>query len=352
MDVESRVDGALRRAGDAVQPDLADALREVRAQARRRTSRRRVVIAGGVVTVAVVAGVLARLGAAGPDTAPDPAAPPRDHAAALTLVRDVSASSLGLRKLLSAAVAPNGHVYVTDTSQRVAELGPDLEVIRTWGASGTAAGRFRMVQGSIAVDSQGRVYVSDTGNFRIQVFTANGRYLRSVGEYGNGPAQFTWPFDLALDGDGNIYLADDKEETLTKLSPSGEQLWRRGGLGETDPRLQGHAHLASFDQQGRLLVVIDDKGLVVRMDTDGRVVDSVDAQARPTELCDASAGPTELVYLAACLEPWVVRVVEPDGTLVGTWDDAELVQAPRWTPDGRGYAVMSDGGLAEVRAGS
>ena len=264
MDVESRLDQALERGGQTVQPDVSAALREVRARDRRRTTRRRVVTAAAVAGVVLAAGVVAKVGAPGSDGTESPVSPPREietwGAVSLTLVREATAESLGLRKLLSAAVAPDGRVYVTDTSQRVAELSPDLDVVRTWGGTGPGPGRFRLVQGSIAIGPGGRVYVSDTGNFRVQEFTADGQFVRSIGEFGNGPGQFTWPFDLVVDADGNLYVADDKEQTLARLSPSGRQLWRRGGLDETDPRLQGHQHLSMVDSQGRPLTTNDDQG--------------------------------------------------------------------------------------------
>ena len=356
MDVESRIDGALERAGKTVQPDLAGALREVHARDRRRTTRRRAGVAAAVVGVVLAAGVVAKLGAPS-DDAESPVSPPRETetsgAVSLALVREVTAESLGLRKLLSAAVAPNGHVYVTDTSQRVAELGPDLDVVRTWGGSGTDEGELRLVQGSIAVDNGGRVYISDTGNFRIQVFAANGRFLRSVGEFGNGPGQFTWPFDLAVDADGNLYVTDDKEQTLTKLSPSGRQLWRRGGLDETDPRLQGHEHLSMVDAQGRVLTTNDDKGLIMLLGPEGSVEHTLDpASLDEGGACDATTDSTGHYFLASCFTPSGVQVYTADGTLVGSWSGAGLVQAPRWGADGRGYAVTHDGGIVEVRLGT
>jgi len=356
MDVESRIDGALGRAGKSLQPDLTSALREVYARDRRRTTRRRASVAAAVVGVVLATGAVAKLGAPSGGTA-SPVSPPRESetsgAVSLTLVREVTAESLGLRMLLSAAVAPDGHVYVTDTSQRVAELSPDLEVVRTWGGSGTGEGELRLVQGSIAVDDDGRVYVSDTGNFRIQVFSANGRFLRSVGEFGNGPGQFTWPFDLALDADDNLYVTDDKEQTLTKLSPSGRQLWRRGGLGETDPRLQGHEHLSMVDAQGRVLTTNDDKGLIMLLGPEGSVEHTlVPASLDEGGVCDATINATGHYFLASCFTPSGVQVYTADGTLVGSWSGAGLVQSPRWGSDGRGYAVTADGGIVEVRAGT
>ena len=276
----------------------------------------------------LAAGVAAKLGAPGSTTRRRPVSPPRETetsgAVSLTLVREVTAESLGLRKLLSTAVAPNGHVYVTDTSQRVAELSPDLEVVRTWGGSGTDEGELRLVQGSIAVDDAGRVYVSDTGNFRIQVFAPSGKFLRSVGEFGNGPGQFTWPFDLAVDAAGNIYVTDDKEQTLAKLSPSGRQLWRRGGLDETDPLLQGHEHLSMLDPQGRLLTTNDDKGVVMLLAPDG----SVEHTLAPAELdaggvCDATIDAAGHYFLTSCYTPSGVQVYRP----TAPWSAAGAVRA-------------------------
>ncbi len=104
------------------------------------------------------------------------------------------------------------------------------------------------------------------------MFSADGRFLRSVGEFGNGPGQFTWPFDLAVDADGFLYVSDDKEKTLAKLTPAGRQVWRLGGIGETDPRLEGHHHLAMVDDQGRVVVTNDDAGEVMLIGSDGSVV--------------------------------------------------------------------------------
>ena len=209
---------------------------------------------------------------------------------------------------------------------------------------------FRFVQGSLTVGPDGSVYVADTGNFRVQVFTPAGRFVRSIGEFGNGPGQFTWPFDLAVDADGNVFVADDKEQTLAKLSPSGRQLWRRGGLAETDERLQGHEHLAMVDADGRLLTVNDDRGLVMLLGPDGSVAHTLSpASLGPGGVCDATLDPAGRYFLASCFTPSGLEVFAADGTQVGDWEGPGLVQSPRWSADGRGYAVTAEGGIVEVR---
>ncbi len=354
MDVESRLGRALDHDASTVRPDVAAALRQVHAQDRRRTVRRRVTVAAAVVAVLVAAGVAAQLGAPFGDRGQTPVSPPRqdDHPAAVSLstVRERSASSLGLERLIGLAVSPDGRVYVTDDSQQVAELGPDLDVVRRWGRSGTGPGELRMVQGSIAVGPDGDVYVADTGNFRVQVFAANGRYLRSVGEFGTALGQFNWPFDLVVDDAGNVYLADDKQQTLTKLSPSGRPIWRRGGTDETDPRLVGHEHLTMIDAEGRLLVTNDDAGVVMLLDPDGTVVDTLDGMTMPAGgVCDATVDPLGRYYLSECFTSSGLRVYL-DGEQVGAWVDAGVIHAPRWDAEGHGYAVTADGGVVEMAA--
>jgi sugar lactone lactonase YvrE len=354
MDVESRLDQAFEREASGVRPDVPAALLEVRGRARRRTTRTRVAVVAGVTGVLLAAGVTAKLAAPDVGRSGVPVSPSRKDgtpgSVSISVTHRASAASLGLRKLLSVAVSPDGRVYVTDSSQRVAELTPDLELVRAWGQTGAGPGQFRLVQGSIAVGPDGSVYVSDTGNFRVQVFTAGGRYVRSIGEFGNGPGQFTWPFDLAVDADGNLYVADDKEQTLAKLTPTGQQLWRRGGLGEADPLLQGHEHLSTFDSEGRLLTTNDDRGKVLLLDPDGSVATTLPVtRPWPDGVCDTTLDPSGRLYLASCKPNSDVEVYAMDGKPLAAWTGPGLVQSPRWGPDGSGYAVTADGGIVSLR---
>jgi hypothetical protein len=371
MDVESRIRGVLQRQGDAVQPDVPAALDVIRREARLRTARQRAYVAAGALALAAgvavvvrVVGVDAITGRADPAPAHDPEIPE----VTLSIVQQRSAAELGLDQALNVAVGAHGRVYVTDTSQHVTELTPDLRPVRSWGGNGTAPGKFRLIQGSLAVGPGGHVYVSDTGNFRIQEFTPAGRFIGQVGSFGSGPGQFTWPFDLAVDPAGNLYVADDKAETLTKLTPSGDQVWRHGGLDvETDPRLLGHQHLAGFDPSGHLLTVNDDAGSVLLWDASGDVIGSFGSEAPsplgapdvstgrglfPQGACDATSDSQGLVYVTGCDEAtdanWSGVFLE-DGTPVGSWVDSPLSNSPRWGADGRGYAVTTSGGVAEVQ---
>jgi hypothetical protein len=60
----------------------------------------------------------------------------------------------------------------------------------------------------LAVDTEGNILILDRGNFRIQKFDRNGKYLQSIGRQGQGPGEFERPSILYLDTDNNIYVGD------------------------------------------------------------------------------------------------------------------------------------------------
>ena len=73
----------------------------------------------------------------------------------------------------------------------------------------------------IALDKQGNVYVADWRNDRIQKFTADGRFLMKFGSSGSGEGEFNRPTDVAVDRDGIIYVADWLNDRLQVFDPDG-----------------------------------------------------------------------------------------------------------------------------------
>jgi tripartite motif-containing protein 71 len=78
----------------------------------------------------------------------------------------------------------------------------------------------------IAVGSSGNLFIADSGNHRIEKFSPSGSLLASWGADRPGPYQFDGPRAVAVDADGNIYLADNG---VIKLSFTGQVLSRRTG---------------------------------------------------------------------------------------------------------------------------
>jgi len=79
-----------------------------------------------------------------------------------------------------------GNIYVADgmgTNNRVAKVDKDGRFIKQWGSTGTEPGQFQGLK-AIAIDAQGDVYVADAGNKRIQVFDGEGTFKRQFGNVG------------------------------------------------------------------------------------------------------------------------------------------------------------------------
>ncbi len=73
------------------------------------------------------------------------------------------------------------NAYISDgyINSRVVKVAPDGRWILTWGSRGSAPGQFNTPH-SIATDAEGRVYVADRSNRRIQVFDGNGTFIRQI----------------------------------------------------------------------------------------------------------------------------------------------------------------------------
>lgn len=106
------------------------------------------------------------------------------------------------------AVAPSGTLYVSDgLNFRVQVFSPEGEFLRQFGRLGDGPGTFARPKG-ITVDSQEHVYVVDAAFNNVQMFDGDGRHLMAFAEFGNGAGQLWLPTGLAADGRDRIFVAD------------------------------------------------------------------------------------------------------------------------------------------------
>lgn len=85
---------------------------------------------------------------------------------------------------------------------------------------------------NVALDSAGRLYVTDTFNCRVQVFEADGRFVRSFGEQGTQPGKFVRPKGIALDSEGHVYVVDAAFNNFQILTSEGKPLLFVGSGGD------------------------------------------------------------------------------------------------------------------------
>ena len=279
-----------------------------------------------------------------------------------TVVSTFTPDSLGhgLQHIIWLAIGPDGNLYVTDTSDQVAVISPQGQVLKQWGKRGSAQGEFKFdphessdpfdIHAMIAVAPDGRVVVTDYGNERVQLFTSTGHFLGYIGSFGPEDGQLLDAFEPVFDGDGNLYIVDDKLGMISKFSRDGRFLWRVGGTdGEVDPKtLSCGAHLGGVDPHGRL-VVQNGCNWVLYLDTsDGRMLDEFESRT-----CDVgfdAYGNTYANRDSDGCEDGLTKVYDRSHRLIGEWSgpDNRIAQVPQFGPNGEIFAVATDGSIVQL----
>ena len=115
--------------------------------------------------------------------------------------------------------ASNNKLYVTE-GDHVQILNSDLTFSSTFGKLGSGRNEFHFPWG-IACDKTGKVYVADHSNDRIQVFTAEGEFLRMFGKYGKGSGELIHPVGVAVDSSDMVYVSDQGDHRVSMFTNEG-----------------------------------------------------------------------------------------------------------------------------------
>jgi hypothetical protein len=159
------------------------------------------------------------------------------------------------RQVTDMAWDAGGNTYISDgyINSRVAKIDKDGNWLNSWGEPGEGPGQFHTPH-SIAVDEQGRVYVADRGNRRIQVFDGEGKFLRQIAidvpvdpdtrpAIGNKPGATTgsmapgapWAICITPGTNQVLFSSDGYPGRIYKLTLEGKVL---GVLGESGKQLK------------------------------------------------------------------------------------------------------------------
>jgi sugar lactone lactonase YvrE len=183
------------------------------------------------------------------------------------------------------AVDGSGNVFVADTgNSTIRKIAPGGAVTTFAGSAGAAgssdgtgaAARFNAPQG-VAVDTVGNVYVADTNNNTIRKITSGGTVTTLAGVAGQtgtgdgagGSARFNHPYAVAVDGSGNVYVADFNNATIRMINASNTVSTLAGTGGETG-FTDGTGFVARFNQP--YAVAVDGSGNVYVADTYNRAI--------------------------------------------------------------------------------
>ena len=142
---------------------------------------------------------------------------------------------------------PDGSFLVADgyANTRIVKFDQNGDFVTTWGTAGDGPGQFNLVH-CVVVDAEGRVYVADRSNRRIQVFDANGRYLEEWAS--------RRPNHMLITQDQFLWLADGAANRFAKYDLEGTLLTYWGTQGSF-PGAISNPHAFSVDSDGNLYVV-------------------------------------------------------------------------------------------------
>ncbi len=179
----------------------------------------------------------------------------------------IARGGAGLTSVGAVAVAPDGSVYVADGTDRIFRFGADGTVLDSWGQTGSQTGQFRFgagggnasgAGGGIAV-AGGNVYVADTRNDRIQRFSADG----SDGTVIVARGRLSRPQGIAVRG-SRLIVADDVHHRLAVFDTGGRFIGAVGSGPGPRPRQLRNPYDVAVDAQGRLYVADNSNHRVVR----------------------------------------------------------------------------------------
>lgn len=152
----------------------------------------------------------------------------------------------GFSNPVDVAIRSDGVMFVVNRSNptqgppgglRIGIVTIDERYLGEFGGHGTEDGQFYWMT-AIALDRQGNIYVADEYRHDVQVFDRDGTFIRKWGSFGTAPGQFNRPSGLAVSPDDTVYVVDHLNQRVQRLTPSGEVIgvWgsRGAGLGQFD----------------------------------------------------------------------------------------------------------------------
>lgn len=216
----------------------------------------------------------------------------------------------------------------------------------------------------VAVDTAGKVYVADSENGRIQVFTSTGAYYATIGTgWGQDNYEFSFPRNVAVGSDGKVYVADQENQRIQIFDSQFRYL---ATLGVTGVRGSDGTHLdtpvgVAVDSHGTIYVAEEPNHRVKVYGSDLTYRRSIGGGASCDESYDAFCGPHQLAVDAAdnlyVADSWHnrIQVFDPEGryltTVAGDWGTGNgQMRGPAGVAIGADGAVLAaDGGNHRVQ---
>jgi DNA-binding beta-propeller fold protein YncE len=204
----------------------------------------------------------------------------------------------------------------------------------------------------VAVDGEGNVFVADSSNHRIQKFTRDGVFVGKWGTVGSGDGQFRSPQGVAVDAYGNIFVADTGNSRIQKFTSEGMFLEKWGASGSGDGQFFSPFGVA-VDADSRVLVADFGNHRIQRFTSEGVFLakwgsfGSGDGQFRNPRGVAVGVGGNVLV---ADLSNNRIQKFTSEGMFLEKWGAAGSADGQFSSPSG--VVVDADGNVFVADAGN
>lgn len=178
-----------------------------------------------------------------------------------------------------AVVLKDGRIVVCDTHyHRIVVFSATGEVVKMFGEFGKSQGQF-IYPVAVATDANDHLFIGEYGgNDRIQIFTAGGDYVREFGGFGTAPGEFQRPSGIAWQ-EGKIFVADAINNRVQEFTDQGDFV---RVISKPDAGLQFPYDL-SLAPDGSLFIIEYGAGRITRMTQDGDVTARFGSNGRGRE---------------------------------------------------------------------
>ena len=172
-------------------------------------------------------------------------------------------------------LAPDGAIWAsTGFGSSFWIIGQDGKPVEQWGSQGSGDGQFDFVvqangYGAVAFGPDGTFYVADTANHRVQKFDKDRTFIKAWGTFGSEDGEFVTPASIASDSSGLVYVADWDRLDVQVFTAEGAFL-RKLASGYK-------GYFIATDPNGRLYA--DDGSMIRVFDTDGKQLPGFDLSA-------------------------------------------------------------------------
>jgi sugar lactone lactonase YvrE len=207
------------------------------------------------------------------------------------------------------AVDGSGNIYVADSgTQGIRKITPSGNVTTLAGTQSYTSASLWYPEG-VTVDATGNLFVADTSNHKIRKITPAGVVTTLAGSGAAGSidgtgtaASFYYPSDVAVDSSGNAYVADSRNNKIRKITPSGvvTTLAGSGELGFADGQgISAKFYLpqgVAVDGSGNIYLADSYNYRIRKITPSGIVTTLVSSEEMPSAVALDSSGNIYVVY--------------------------------------------------------